>query len=202
MRLPTLALTCILSLTGSLRAEEWPGWRGPRGDGTSRETHIPLTWSAIENVRWKTPLPGRGYSSPAVWGDRIFVTWCDEDRKTRVLGCLDRKDGKLLWEKTVLVAPLERKHRLNSYASATPATDGKHVWVAFLNKPDMIVGCYDFDGKEIWRTSPGAMVQESMAASTVSLPSTMTVISPSSTTYTFSNGVESGPAPPPGRNCE
>lgn len=154
--LPTLLALALLPGVG--RAENWPVWRGPRGDGTSRETGIPTHWSSTENVRWKTPLPGRGYSSPVVWGERIFVTWCVEDKKTRVLGCLDRRDGKLLWDKVVLEAPLERKHGLNSYASATPATDGKHVWVAFLDKPDMVVACYDFEGKEMWRTSPGKLL--------------------------------------------
>ena len=156
--LPALVALALLPLAG--RAENWPVWRGPRGDGTSTETGIPTRWSSTDNVRWKTPLPGRGYSSPVVWGERIFVTWCVEDRKTRVLGCLDRKDGKLLWEKTVLVAPLEGKHHLNSYASATPATDGKHVWVAFLDRPNMVVDCYDFAGKEIWRTSPGKLLSK------------------------------------------
>jgi outer membrane protein assembly factor BamB len=154
--LPVLLALALLPLGAS--AENWPVWRGPRGDGTSTEIGIPTRWSSTANVRWKTPLPGRGYSSPVVWGDRVFVTWCVEDKKTRVLGCLDRKDGKLLWEKSVLVAPLERKHHLNSHASATPATDGKYVWVAFLDKPDMVVGCYDFDGKEVWRTSPGKLL--------------------------------------------
>jgi outer membrane protein assembly factor BamB len=69
--------------------------------------------------------------------------------------CLDRRDGKVLWERTILSAPLERKHRLNSFASATPATDGKYVWVAFLQYPQMVVACYNFDGKLIWKRSPG-----------------------------------------------
>jgi outer membrane protein assembly factor BamB len=140
------------------KQENWPAWRGPRGDGTSLETGIPLHWSDTENIRWKTHLPGRGYSSPVVWDDRIFVTWCVEEEKRRVLACLDRRDGKILWEKTILVAPLEQKHRLNSFASATPATDGKHVWATFLDKPEMIVACFTVDGKEVWRKSPGKLL--------------------------------------------
>ena len=140
------------------KAEHWPAWRGPHLDGTSRETGIPTRFSDTDNVRWKTRLPGRGYSSPIVWGDRVFVTWCLEDEEQRVLACIDRKSGKILWQKTVLTAPLEQKHGLNSYASATPATDGKHVWVAFLKKHDMVVACYDLDGKEVWRSSPGKLL--------------------------------------------
>src|SRR5262249_31937670 len=61
----------------------------------------------------------------------------------------------LLWQRVVLTSKLERKDRLNSYASSTPVTDGKHVWVTFLQEPDIQVVCYDFDGNEVWRRSPG-----------------------------------------------
>jgi outer membrane protein assembly factor BamB len=138
-----------------LRAEEWPGWRGPRGDGTSRETRIPLRWSKTENVRWKTAIPGKGHSSPVVWGDRVFLTTCLENEKQRVLLCIDRRDGKILWQRVVLTAELEEKHGLNSYASSTPVTDGKHVWVPFLSYPRVQLACYDFDGKLAWMKSPG-----------------------------------------------
>src|SRR5947207_1605382 len=87
------------------KPENWPAWRGPRGDGTSQGIGIPTHFSDTDNVRWKTNLPGNGYSSPIVWGDRVFVTWCVEDEERRVLACLDRKDGKVVWQKTVLTAP-------------------------------------------------------------------------------------------------
>jgi outer membrane protein assembly factor BamB len=148
-------LICLLMVSASLRAEEWPQWRGPRGDGTSIETHIPIHWSSTENVRWKTPIPGKGHSSPVVWGDRIFLTTCLEGQEQRVLLCLDRRNGNVLWQREVLKAPLEKKHDLNSYASATPATDGKHVWVAFFDQPKIQLVCYDFEGREVWRRSPG-----------------------------------------------
>ena len=120
-RLTCLALFCALS-TASIRAEEWPGWRGPRGDGSSAEKNIPVRWSQNENIAWKTPIPGKGHSSPIVWGDRIFVTSCIEETGDRVLLCLDRRDGKVLWQRVVLTAKLEKLHRLNSRASSTPAT--------------------------------------------------------------------------------
>jgi outer membrane protein assembly factor BamB len=145
----------FLSLAASAPAGEWPAWRGPRGDGVSDETGIPLRWSKTENICWKAPIPGKGHSSPIVWGDRVFVTTCLEEEGKRVLLCLDRRDGKRLWEQVVVTAKLERKHKLNSYASSTPATDGRHVWVTFLDYPRLLVACYDVEGKLIWRKSPG-----------------------------------------------
>jgi outer membrane protein assembly factor BamB len=146
--------------TAPISAEEWPGWRGPRGDGTSAETNIPLRFSGAdngENLRWKTEIPGKGHSSPVVWGDRVFVTSCIEAEQKRMLYCLDRNDGKILWERLVLTAKLERRHPLNSSASSTPATDGKHVYVSFLDEPNMKVFCYDFDGDLVWHQSPGKL---------------------------------------------
>jgi outer membrane protein assembly factor BamB len=146
-------LLCLVA--GSVQAEEWSGWRGPRGDGTSHETGIPIRWSPTENLRWKVPIPGTGHSSPVVWGDRVFLTTCLEGEQKRDLLCLDRRTGKSLWQRTVLTAPLERKHSLNSFASSTPATDGQHVWVSFLAAPDVQVACYDMDGNRVWMRSPG-----------------------------------------------
>jgi outer membrane protein assembly factor BamB len=145
----------VLLLTTVAPAEEWPGWRGPRGDGTSEETAIPLRWSKTDYIAWKASIPGVGHSSPVVWGDRVFLTSCLENDQQRVLLCLDRRDGKVLWQRVVVTSKLERKHKLNSFASSTPATDGKHVWVSFLDDPNMIVACYDVGGNEVWRTSPG-----------------------------------------------
>src|SRR5262249_23219666 len=90
-----------------------------------------------------------------VWDDRIFLTTCLEKEQQRVLLCLDRCDGKVLWQRVVVTAPLEAKHKLNSYASSTPATDGKHIFVSFLQYPDMQVACYDFAGNQVWMKSPG-----------------------------------------------
>ena len=151
----TLGLALVVLFPVALRAEDWPGWRGPRGDGTSTEKNIPIRWSATENIYWKTPIPGIGHSSPAVFGDKIFLTTCLLKEKERVLLCLDRKKGNILWQQVVVTAPLERKHKLNSYASSTPATDGKHVWITFLAYPDLIAACYDMAGNLVWKKSPG-----------------------------------------------
>jgi outer membrane protein assembly factor BamB len=160
MPVRSLVLTTLLLClsVGNARAEEWPGWRGPRGDGTSAESGIPQTWGPTENVRWKTAIPGIGHSSPIVWGDRVFVTSCIEEQGQRMLFAVDRLSGKIVWQREVVTAPLERKHNLNSYASATPVTDGKHVWVSFLRFPDAVLTCYDFDGNKVWQRSPGKLL--------------------------------------------
>lgn len=156
MRIGWIAVAIIgLSAPTVLRAEQWPGWRGPRGDGASDEIGIPVHWSATENIAWKTAIPGKGHSSPIVWGDRVFLTTCIEKQQRRMLLCLDRRDGRILWQRDVMQAPLEHKHFLNSFASSTPVTDGKHVWVTFLDVARMEVYCYDFDGNQVWRRSPG-----------------------------------------------
>jgi outer membrane protein assembly factor BamB len=160
MKIGCLGAIVCLMLPTAAHAEDWPGWRGPRGDGSSLEPHVPLNWSKTNNIAWKSAIPGVGHSSPIVHGDRIFVTSCmfdkrREAKRDRVLFCLDRKNGNILWRQVVLASPLERKHKLNSFSSATPATDGKHVWVAFLQVPDIIVACYNYDGKKIWQKSPG-----------------------------------------------
>jgi len=155
MKFPSLICVVVLTVMSSASAENWPSWRGPRGDGTSIEKGFPLTWSPTENIAWKTPIPGTGHSSPIVWGDRVFVSSCVEKEENRILVCVDRTNGNIVWDKVVLKSPLEKKHGLNSYASSTPATDGKYVYVTFFDKPKMVVVCYDFDGREIWRKSPG-----------------------------------------------
>ncbi len=94
------ALAVLILLAHSpLLAENWPGWRGPRGDGVSLETSVPTKWSGSENIAWKTPIPGLGHSSPIVWDDRIFLTTAVAETKDRILLSLDRKTGKILWQK-------------------------------------------------------------------------------------------------------
>lgn len=162
------------SVASPANAENWPGWRGPRGDGTSLETQVPTKWDATtgEGIAWKVALPGRGHSSPIVWGDQIFIATCIEETNARVLLCVDRRDGHLVWQQTVLESSLEKKHNLNSFASGTPATDGKTVYVSFLETDQtetpaknvstprmntagsMVVAAYDMEGKPLWVTRP------------------------------------------------
>ena len=149
------AAFAFVSLSGFAFAEDWPGWRGPRSDGTVTDTGYPITWSATENVKWKTAIPGTGHSSPVVSKGKVFVTACIEAEKQRVLYCLDRVSGAILWEKVVLVSDLERKHGENSWASSTPACDGERVYVSFLDMSRMLVLCYDYAGKLLWEKTPG-----------------------------------------------
>jgi outer membrane protein assembly factor BamB len=145
----------MLVYAGVIRAENWPGWRGPRGDGTSFETSVPVYWSTTSNIIWQTEIPGAGHASPIVWNDRIFMVSALQEKEDRVVISIDRKTGGLVWEKTVCSAPLEHKHRLNSHASSTPATDGKFVYVAFLEQREMLVAAYDFKGEQKWLVRPG-----------------------------------------------
>jgi hypothetical protein len=139
----------------SARAENWPQWRGPRLDGTSLESGVPTRWTATENIAWRTELPGSGHSSPIVWGDSVFVTAAATDSEDRLLLHVDRASGALRWRTTVLTAPSERIHKLNSRASSTPATDGERVFTTFLDNREVVVAAHDFTGKEVWRKRPG-----------------------------------------------
>ena len=165
-RAPNLSLFLRLCTFGTLlaiaapsSAEDWPNWRGPRGDGSSQDTGLPVEWNGADqpamNVAWKVPVPGKGHASPIVWKDRIFVVSALVDSEERVLLSFDRESGRQLWQKTVLKSPLEGKHELNSFASSTPATDGELIYVAFLDREEMFVAAYDFAGEQRWQARPG-----------------------------------------------
>lgn len=153
--IPFLFLAIILFLSSFLKAQNWPNWRGPNGDGTSSETNLPTQWDAEKNVIWKSEVPGAGYSSPVIWGDKLFLTAALLEMQERILLCYDANSGKLLWQKTVLKTTLEGKHNDNSYASGTPATDGKTIYLSFLDGEDVVVYAYDFYGNKIWEQRPG-----------------------------------------------
>ena len=133
----TIAFLLVLAL--QLHAENWPGWRGPRGDGSSMEKNVPVKWSATENIAWKTAIPGEGHSSPVIYGDQVFLLSCLPEKQERVLISLDRNTGKPLWQRTVIKTPLETIHRLNSRASCTPVTDGKLIYVAVMKVDDKTI---------------------------------------------------------------
>jgi hypothetical protein len=157
-RLVRLVLTLVVVfLARQAAAEDWPGWRGPRGDGTSHESGIAVSWNGTtgQNVAWKVPVPGVGHASPVVWRDRLFLVACLEESLDRVLLCFNTEDGTLRWQRTVVHSPLEGKHVLNSYASSTPATDGEQIYTAFLDRDQVLVSAYDLDGREKWTARPG-----------------------------------------------
>lgn len=166
----------------STNAKHWPQWRGPDFNGMARGD-APTKWSDTENVKWKAAIPGRGHSTPVVWGDKIFLTTAiptakaapapeaanqgggrpggggrggpgggsgaNQEHQFAVL-CLDKKTGKILWQKIATTsAPHEGYHgKYGSFASNSPATDGKYVYAFFGSRG---VYCYDLNGKPIWQ---------------------------------------------------
>ncbi len=132
----------------------WPRWRGPSGQGLVEGTGYPDTWSEDRNVVWKVVVPGRGHSSPIIWGDRIFLTTAAPDGSRRSVLCFQRSDGKMLWETVVPSAPAESLYAKNSYASASVSTDGRSVYAYFGNAGLVAL---DFSGKQLWHVSFGTI---------------------------------------------
>ena len=171
----TLAFALNLGVFGAARGgsasdENWPQLRGPGGRGISTNSHLPDHWSETENVAWKSDIPGRAWSSPIVWGQRVFLTTAispgpaESPKKGLYLGgerpdaprletewkvlCLDLATGKLQWEQVVhRAAPDQPIHLKNSYASETPVTDGERIYVLVGNAG---VFCLDFQGHAVW----------------------------------------------------
>jgi outer membrane protein assembly factor BamB len=153
----------VLVLPTVLFADDWPQFRGSH-QGLVLETNLPVSWSATENVRWKTPLPGPGHSSPIVWGDRIFLTAYKPEPTGVLRGllgppkgqllvlCLSKRTGRVLWEREVPADSIEGVHRTNAPASPTPVTDGNLVYVYFGSKG---LTAFDFEGNRVWEKSLG-----------------------------------------------
>lgn len=137
------------------RAENWPQWRGSRGDSTSEEHDLPLVWSEQHGIAWKISLPGWAASTPAIWGDHLFVT--SEDGDNLLLLKLDCDDGQSVWSREVGHAETPRSspargaqkfHELHNNASPSPVTDGQVIVVHFGNGE---LAAYDFEGERLWR---------------------------------------------------
>ncbi len=159
-------LMLLFGLNVSVSAGDWARFRGPNGSGVSSDaTPTPVEWSPGSNVRWKTPLPGEGVSSPIVIGDRVFVTCYSgyganfgkiEDLK-RHLVCVERSGGRILWQEAVdAVLPEDPYSGMgipaHGYASHTPVSDGERVYV-FFGKSGVLA--FDLDGKQLWQKSVG-----------------------------------------------
>jgi len=170
----------------------WPQWRGPSGQGTSNEKNLPAEWGAGNNIKWRTSIPGRGHSSPIVWGNRIFLTTAiegevvpgakavkhmDGDKEFvhpdsvganhkhqfKVV-CIDRVSGRILWAETAFEGtPYDDRHRKSSYAASTPTTDGNMVYAFFGTE-----GFYAFDmnGKLKWKVDLGKLATAGMGTGT------------------------------------
>ena len=167
----SLSLFVLLGLYQGAGAQtNWPAFRGAHALGVADNTNLPDRWSKTKNVLWKRDLPGRGWSSPVVWGDRVFLTTVVNEGKTESVKrglyfggernkvpktvhhwnvvCLDLKTGKPLWEREAHEGkPTHGHHVKSSYASETPVTDGKHIYAYFGN---VGVFCYTLDGESVW----------------------------------------------------
>ena len=148
-------LLALALLASAACAEDWPQWRGPRLDGRSVETTFPTKWTKSEGVAWRTEIPGSGHASVITFGDRLFTVAAVPETQERLLLCLNRADGKILWQQAVIKSPMERLHRENSHASSTPACDGERVFTAFLDGSDAVVSAHDLNGKLLWQKRPG-----------------------------------------------
>ena len=157
--------------------QQWPQWRGPLGTGAAPEADPPVEWSESKNIRWKIALPGRGHSTPIVWGDRVYVTTAVPfgeavtpkpetapgahdnvlvtHRHAFMVMAIGRRDGKIVWQRTVREAlPHEGGHYSGTQASASPVTDGEHVF-AFFGSHGLY--CLDLDGVVQWEADFGEM---------------------------------------------
>ncbi|GIS63392.1 MAG: serine/threonine protein kinase [Planctomycetaceae bacterium] len=152
IRLLLLAFTC-LSSAANLHAQEWTRFRGPNGTGISAVTGIPSTWKTADYA-FRAKLPGTGLSSPVAWGSRVFVTSANLDSGRRHLVCLSLTDGKELWKKAEPFASY-KKHRQNTFASATPAVDAQRVYTVWQSKTDSALLAYSHDGTPSWRVPLG-----------------------------------------------
>jgi outer membrane protein assembly factor BamB len=175
-----LLLTTLLpAAPGTALAPEvhWPTFRGPNASGIAEGFTTPTKWnvSAGENVKWKTPIPGLGHSSPVIWGNNLFITTAisqanntirvglygdiksveDDSSHKWVVYCLDKRTGKILWERVAYTGvPKVKRHTKSTHASSTPATDGKYVVVMFGSEG---LYCYDMKGKLVWKKDLGLL---------------------------------------------
>jgi outer membrane protein assembly factor BamB len=147
-----LFFTIFVFVVVSVQAQEnWTQFRGPNGQGISKATGLPVRWNSEENIAWKTDVPGESWSSPIVWNDHIFLTTATNEGANCHVIAVDRKSGKILWDKFVFTQkPNQHRHDWNSYATPTPATDGKTVFAAFGGGS---IVALDFDGNVKWINS-------------------------------------------------
>jgi len=152
-------LTCVVALsfcllTGlSLQAADCGRFRGPNGNGYSAEAKFPATFE-IEKALWKSPVPGKGNSSPVIGGGNIYVTSANTESGVRKLNAIDVESGKLVWS---VEFPLQvfKAHKRNGFASSTPCVDEKHVYVLWQSATNSAIHALDHQGKEVWKYALG-----------------------------------------------
>lgn len=176
---PLLPIAPVFAVTAAT-ADPWPAWRGPDATGVSESAKPPVEWSEKKNVRWRVELPGHGSSTPAIWGDRLYLTSAintgkvdptktpPEDQPERVFGikhpntefefvvlCLDRATGEQIWsESATRRVPHEGHHGDNNFASASPVTDGERLFCWFGSAG---LFCYDLNGELLWQRDLGGV---------------------------------------------
>ncbi|HBN78805.1 MAG TPA: hypothetical protein DD473_23940, partial [Planctomycetaceae bacterium] len=161
-------LALILSFQTVAMAENWPHWRGESGNGISTTATPPASWSETDHIQWKVAVPGRGSSSPIIWKDRVYVTSAEQIDSTAsglptfrfMILCYNRDNGELVWQKIAIEAqPHEETHQTNGFASASPCTDGTHLYVSFGSRG---LYCYTLDGELVWKKMLGQMQTRNM----------------------------------------
>jgi outer membrane protein assembly factor BamB len=147
-----VAIACLLLGVAlpAAAADNWPQFRGPTAQGHADDAEIPTTWSETENIVWKTPIHGRGWSSPVVWGSQVWLTTATADGKQMFAICVDRETGKVMHDLKLFENDKpEEIHELNSYASPTPCIEEGRVFVHFGSYG---TACLDTDsGKVLWQ---------------------------------------------------
>jgi len=175
---PVAAVPTKAKRNGVATSKHWPSFRGIFATGIADGQNPPTTWNVekSQNIKWKTPIPGMSHASPVIWGDRVFITTAitsDTSSKLRVglygdvapdkdiskhvwkVYCLDKKSGKIIWERTAFEGvPKVKRHTKATQANSTPATDGKH-FVALFGAEGLY--CYDFSGKLVWKKDIGLL---------------------------------------------
>lgn len=152
MRFAWLGLIFLVAVV-SAEAQEWSRFRGPNGTGLSPAATIPVTWTE-KDFNWKVTLPGKGHSSPVVWGDRIFVTSGESKTGKRWVICVSAAEGKTLWSRD-FDSKSYKMHRRNSVATATPTVDERHVYLSWATPDQLMAMALDHQGKTVWQKELG-----------------------------------------------
>jgi outer membrane protein assembly factor BamB len=184
----------LIALAGASASAQWPGWRGRDGSGISAEQNVPTEWAPDKNIKWKVEIPGRGHSSPIVWGDLVFVTtaikgeqvpgrkaqvhldfqkrpgYVHEDsmdvdyKHTLKVYAIDAKTGAIAWERVAYDGVMfDDRHRRNTFASSTMATDGERVYAFFESNG---IYAYDFKGALVWKKDLGTIIKAGLGPGT------------------------------------
>ncbi len=152
----TIGLAATFAIS-SAHAANWPSWRGPNQNNVSPETKFPTRWSKEQNVKWRTPLPDEGNSSPIVWNDTVFVTQAVHDGQRRTVMAFDRNTGRLRWQQGVDYEGKDPRHPTNPHCAASPVTDGERVVASFGSAG---IVAFDFSGRQLWKTDLGRQTHE------------------------------------------